>query len=64
MESSTLCKDVKQEHQENWSNPSLSQPTKATNAMEDLERRNKGGGQPMTHRSNGFPSIRGGMNWW
>jgi hypothetical protein len=40
--------------------------TKATNAMEELERKNKGGGQPMTSRSrsNGFPSLRGGIDWW
>jgi hypothetical protein len=34
--------------------------------MEELERKNKGGGQPMTSRSRskGFPSLRGGINWW
>jgi hypothetical protein len=48
MESSTLCKDAKQEHKEKSSNPSPSNPTKATNAMEELERKNKGRGQPMT----------------
>jgi hypothetical protein len=34
--------------------------------MEELERKNKGGGQPMTSRSrsNGFPSLRGGIDWW
>jgi hypothetical protein len=42
MESSTLCKDAKQEHKRKCSNPSLSNPTKATNAMEVLERKNKG----------------------
>jgi hypothetical protein len=46
MESSTLCKNAKQEHKRKCSNP-----TKATNAMEELERKNKGGGQPMTPRS-------------
>jgi hypothetical protein len=51
MESSTLCKDAKQEHKGKCSNPSLLNPTKATNAMEELERKNKGGGQPMTPRS-------------
>jgi hypothetical protein len=51
MESSTLCKNAKQEHKRKCSNPSLSIPTKATNAMEELERKNKGGGQPMTPRS-------------
>jgi hypothetical protein len=51
MESSTLCKDAKQEHKGKCANPSLSNPTKATNAMEELERKNKGGGQPMTPRS-------------
>jgi hypothetical protein len=51
MESSTLCKDAKQEHKRKCSNPSLSNPTKATNVMEELERKNKGGGQPMTRRS-------------
>jgi hypothetical protein len=60
MESSTLCKDAKQEHKRNCSKPSLSNPTEATNAMEELERKNNGGGQPMTPR---FPSLRGGMNW-
>jgi hypothetical protein len=51
MESSKLCKDAKQEHKGKCSNPSLSNPTKATNAMKELERKNKGGGQPMTPRS-------------
>jgi hypothetical protein len=34
--------------------------------MEELERKNKGGGQPMTprFRSNRFPSLRGGIDWW
>jgi hypothetical protein len=61
MESSTLCKDAKQEHKGKCSNP-----TKATNAMEELESKNKGVGQPMTlrYRSNGFPSLRGGIDWW
>jgi hypothetical protein len=65
MESSILCKDAKQEHQGRCSNPSLSNPTMATNAMEELERKNKVGGQPMTTRcrSNGFPSLRGGIDW-
>jgi len=66
MESSTLCKDAKQEHQEKCSNPSISNPTKATNARMELERKNNGGGQPMTprSRSKGFPSLRGGIDWW
>jgi hypothetical protein len=51
MESSTLCKDAKQEYKGKCSNTSLSNPTKATNAMEELERKNKGEGQPMTPRS-------------
>jgi hypothetical protein len=51
MESSTLCKDAKQEHRRKCLNPSLSNPTKETNAMEELERKNKGEGQPMTPRS-------------
>jgi hypothetical protein len=51
MERSTRCKDAKQEHKEKCSNTSLSNPTKATNAMEELERKNNGGGQPMTPRS-------------
>jgi hypothetical protein len=44
----------------------LSKLTKATNAMEELERKNNGGGQLMTprSRSNGFPSLRGGIDWW
>jgi hypothetical protein len=60
MESSTLCKDAKQEHKRKCSNPSLSKLTKATNAMEELKRKNNGGGQPMTlrSRSNGFPSLK------
>jgi hypothetical protein len=37
--------------QEMCSNPFLSNTTKATNAMEDLERKNNGGVQPMTPRS-------------
>jgi hypothetical protein len=38
---------------------SLSRLTKATNAMEKLERKNNGGGQPMTprSRSNGLGGI-------
>jgi hypothetical protein len=65
MESSTLCKDAKQEHKGKCSNPYLSNPTKATNVMEELERKNKDGGQPMTPRSRfkEFPSLRGGMIW-
>jgi hypothetical protein len=65
MESSTLCKDAKQEHKRKCSNPSLSNPNKATNDMEELERKNKGGGQPMTlrSRSNVFPSLRVGIDW-
>jgi hypothetical protein len=51
MESSTLCKDAKEEYKGKCSNPSLSNSTKATNAMEELERKNNGGGQPMTPRS-------------
>jgi hypothetical protein len=51
MESSTLCRDAKQEHKEKCSNSCLSDPTKATNAIEELERKNNGGGQPMTPRS-------------
>jgi hypothetical protein len=51
MERSTLCKDAKQEHKGKCSNPSLSNSTKVTNAMEVLERKNKGGGQLMTPRS-------------
>jgi hypothetical protein len=66
MKSSILCKDAKQEHKGKCSNPSLSILTKATNAMEELERKNNGGGQPMTprSRSNRFPSLRGGIDWW
>jgi hypothetical protein len=42
------------------SSPSLSNPPKATNDMEELERKNNGGIQPMALRSgfNGFPSLR------
>jgi hypothetical protein len=66
MKSSTLCRDAKQEHKGKCSNPCLSNPNKATNAIEELERKNNGGGQPMTprSRSNGFPSLRGGIGWW
>jgi hypothetical protein len=65
MERSTLLKDVKKEHQR-WSNPSHSNSTKATSAREELERKNKSGNQQMTlrYRSNAFPSIRGGIDWW
>ena len=61
-----LCKNAKQEHQEMCSNPSLSNPTKATNAKEELERKNYGGNQLMTPRSRSqeFPSLRGGIDWW
>jgi hypothetical protein len=47
------------------SNPSLSNLPKATNYMEELERKNNGGGQAMTprSRSNGFPSLRRGIDW-
>src|SRR3954469_16185648 len=53
-----LCKDAKQEHQR-CSNPSHSNPTKATNARIKLERRNNGGNQQMTPRSRSqeFPSL-------
>jgi hypothetical protein len=63
MESSTLYKDAKQEDQEKCSKPSLSNPTKTTNYMKELERKNNGGGQLMTpkSRSKGFPSLRGGL---
>jgi hypothetical protein len=64
MKSSTLCKDTNQEHKGKCSNPSLSNLTKATNVMKESERKNKGGGQPMNPRcrSNGFPSLRGGID--
>jgi hypothetical protein len=41
MESSTLCNDAKQEHQETCTNPSLLNPNKTTNDRERLERKNK-----------------------
>jgi hypothetical protein len=43
----------------------FSNPTKETNAMEELERKNNGDDQPITprSRSNGFPSLRGGIDW-
>jgi hypothetical protein len=49
-----------------FTNPFLSNPTKATNATEESDRKNNEGGQPMTSRSrsNGFPSHRGGIDWW
>ena len=63
-ELNTYARMQKQEHQR-WSNPSHSNSTKATNAMEKLERKNKGGNQQMTPRSRSqeFPSLRGGMDW-
>jgi hypothetical protein len=51
MERSTLCKDAKQKYKGKCSKPSLSNPTKATNDMEELERKTKCVGQPMTPRS-------------
>jgi hypothetical protein len=48
LESSTQCNDAKQEHQEKRSNPSLSNPTKATNAMEKLKWKNKERNQQIT----------------
>jgi hypothetical protein len=63
-ENSTLCNDAKQEHQR-CSNPSYSNPTKATNAKMELERKNNGGNQQMTPRSRSqeLPSIKGGIDW-
>jgi hypothetical protein len=63
MEISTL--NAKPEHQE-FSNISLPNLTKETNARMGLERKNNGGGQLMTPRSRSqrFPSLRGGMSWW
>jgi hypothetical protein len=65
VESSTICNDLEQEHQR-CSNPSQSNPTKATNARMRLERKNNGENQQMTQRSRskGFPSLRGEMDWW
>ena len=59
-----LCKNAKQEHQ-GCSNPPLSNPTKTTSAREELGRKNNGENQQMTprSRSNGFPSLRGGIDW-
>jgi hypothetical protein len=39
---------------------------KTINAMEKLERKNNGGNQQMTqrYRSQQFPSLRGGIDWW
>ena len=64
-ELNTYARMQKQEHQ-GCSNPSHSNPTKATNAMEELERKNKGRNQQMTLRSRSqeFPSFRGGNDWW
>ena len=47
-------------------NPSHLNSTKATSAREELEMKNNGGGQPMTPRSRSqeFPSLRGGIDWW
>jgi hypothetical protein len=40
---------------------SLSNPTKATNAREELKRKKNGGDRS---RSNGFPSLREEIYWW
>ena len=64
--------ELKPMHQMQWqehtkcSNPSLPNPTKATNAMEGYERKNKGRNPQRTprSRSNGFPSQRGESDWW
>jgi hypothetical protein len=55
-----LCKYAKKEYKENCRNLSLSNPTKTTNAIEKLERKNNCGVQPMTPRSGskGFPSLK------
>jgi hypothetical protein len=45
--------------------PSLSNPTKATNAMEESERKNERRTRRTPRsRSNGFPSLRGESDWW
>jgi hypothetical protein len=66
MESSILCKDANHEHLEKYSNHSLSNPTKASTFMEELERKNNGRCQPMTPISiyKWFPSLRGRIDWW
>jgi hypothetical protein len=47
------------------SNPSHLNLTKATNAMERYERKNKGNPQrTLISRSSMFPSLRGEMDWW
>jgi hypothetical protein len=48
------------------SNPSHSNPKKATNGMEELERKNNGGHQQITSRSRyqELSSLRGGIDWW
>jgi hypothetical protein len=63
MESSTLCKDTKK-HQR-CSNPSHSNLTETTSAMEELVRKNKGVNQKMTPRSRfqEFPLLSGGIDW-
>jgi hypothetical protein len=55
----------KQEHQ-GCSNPSHSNPTKSTNDMKKLERKKNGGNQEITPRprSQEFPLLRGGIDWW
>ena len=63
--------ELKPMHQMQWqehtkcSNPSHSNPTKATNAMERYERKNKGNPQRTPRsRFTMFPSLRGEMDWW
>ena len=54
-----------QEHTR-WSNPSLSNSNKATNAyggIREEEQRKSTNESPRT-RSTKFPSLRGGMDWW
>ena len=49
-----------------WSTPLLPNPTKATNAREEFERKNKEENHKRTPkpRSTKFPSLRGAIDWW
>jgi hypothetical protein len=69
MESSTLCKDANKARTPRKVLKSFSLKSHQggkKNVIEDLEKKNKSGGQQMTprSRSNGFPSLRGGIDWW
>src|SRR3990170_1782659 len=63
--------ELKPMHQMQWQghtecpSPSLSNPTKATNAREENERKNERRTRRTPRsRSKGFPSLRGESDWW